>query len=238
MSDWDDAVRLGLEDTQGNLLIDDDVSDKQIIGELSYEDDYTLAERDIRLSIGSTDEYGTPMPYDLNISIRHDRFCPNDPLALAVYTDQGHRVGYIRKDSENSYFSNKHKIEKHCFHNGHLKKLYIQQDFGNILIIDQGIQTEFTETSDLKRKSDWILYEENNVTPLESEIATIEYALEKAQYFRFTSVHKDCLSKRLSAVKFEIKLRLVRKGAGELENAVGNVLGAGVSFIGSLFGKK
>jgi len=238
MSDWDDAVRLGLEDTQGNLLVDDDVSDKQIICELSYEDDYTLAERDIRLSIGSVDEYGTPMPYDLHISIRHDRFFPNDPLALAVYTDRGQRIGYIRKDSENSYFPNKQKIEKYCFHNGHLKKLDIEQDFGNILIIEQGIQTDFTEISDLKRKSDWILYEENNVTPLESEIATIEYALENAQYFGFTSIRKDCLSKRLSAAKFEMKLRQVRKGAGELESAVGNALGAGVSLIGSLFGKK
>jgi hypothetical protein len=236
MGDWDDAVRLGLEDAQGNLLVDDDVSDNQIIGELSYEDDYTLAERNIRLELGAT-SVGVELPtYHFHLS--HDHFYPNDPLALAVYTDQGHRIGYIRKDSENSYFADKQKIERYCFHNGHLKKLYVKQDFDNMIIVDQGIQTDFTEISDLKRKSDWILYEENNVTPLESEIATIEYALENAQYFGFTSIRKDCLSKRQSAAKFEVKSRQVRKAADKLENAVGNALGAGVSLISSLFGKK
>lgn len=236
MGDWDDAVRLGLEDAQGNLLVDDDVSDKQIKGELSYEDDYTLAERDIRLGLGAT-SVGVQLPtYYFHLS--HDRFYPNDPLALAVYTDQGHRIGYIRKDSENSYFADKQKIERHCFHNGHLKKLYTKQDFDNMIIVDQGIETDFTEISDLKRKSDWILYEENNVTPLESEIATIEYALENTHSFRFSAIRKDCLSKRLSAAKFEEKSRQIRKGADKLEGAVGNAIGAGVSLIGSLFGKK
>lgn len=236
MGEWDDAVRLGLEDAQGNLLVDDDASDKQIIGQLSYEDDYTLAERGIRLELGATSSDGHMPVY--NFHLRHDRFYPNDPLALAVYTDQGHRIGYIRKDSENTYFADKQKIEKHCFHNGHLKKLYTKQDFDNMIIVDHGIETDFTEISNLKIKSDWILYKENNVTPLESEIETIEYALENAQYFGLSSISKDCLSKRLSAAKFEVKSRQVRKGADKLESAVGNALGAGVSLIGSIFGKK
>jgi hypothetical protein len=238
MGDFDDAVRLGLEDAQGNLLVNDDASDKQIIGELSFEDDCTLAESNIRLQLGAQGScaYAEPPVYYFYLS--HDRFYLNDPLALAVYTEQGHRVGYIRKDSENPYFSDKRKIERHCFRNGHLKNLYVKQNFDDMIIVDHGMQVDFTEISDLKRKSDWILYEENNVSPLESEIATIEYALENVQRFGFTSIRIDCLSKRLSAAKLEVKSRQIRKGADKLENAVGNALEVGVNLIGSLFGKK
>lgn len=113
MGDWDDAVRLGLEDLQGNLLVDD------------YDDEpeaarHNLETIEIELTptkyLDSNSRYLRAQLTNNNLQsdqvvleLFHDKYNDHDPMAIEVYCDKTF-IGYVKKkgaeeDADNFCFS-------------------------------------------------------------------------------------------------------------------------------------
>lgn len=148
MSDNDDAIRLGLIDHLGNILVDDEDRSQVASKKLEFisinltPSKYLGAEGKYLRAKLTNDELDTST---VELEVLHDKFNDNDPLALEVYCNQV-SIGYIRKVGSDV------DIDKYCFIDNRTKgELTIEwknNEFSLFKVVDDNAKTaEISATS-------------------------------------------------------------------------------------------
>ena len=123
MGDWDYAVEMGLEDLQGNLLVDDDYepvnacpSRETIEIELTPSKYLDSNSRYLRAQLTNNNLQSDK----ITLELFHDKYNDNDPMAIEVFCDKIF-IGYVRKKETEE------DVDGFCFSKGPvLRKLTLE----------------------------------------------------------------------------------------------------------------